>query len=77
MSPYDRDRYDPRPRYNDDYGLLLCNSLSPALVDNHSTQILIPEATATHPHHDVGILQLTHLRVALPRTHILSTTLRL
>ena len=22
MSPYDRDRYDPRPRYSDDYGLL-------------------------------------------------------
>ena len=21
MSPYDRERYDPRPRYNDDYGL--------------------------------------------------------
>lgn len=20
LSPYDRDRYDPRPRYNDDYG---------------------------------------------------------
>jgi hypothetical protein len=23
LSPYDRERYDPRPRYNDDYGLLL------------------------------------------------------
>lgn len=22
-SPYERDRYDPRPRYNDDYGLFL------------------------------------------------------
>ncbi|KAG6816871.1 hypothetical protein H0H87_002192 [Tephrocybe sp. NHM501043] len=22
MSPYERDRYDPRPRYNDDYGLV-------------------------------------------------------
>lgn len=21
MSPYERDRYEPRPRYNDDYGL--------------------------------------------------------
>jgi hypothetical protein len=26
MSPYDRERYDPRPRY-DDYGLLLLSSL--------------------------------------------------
>src|SRR3984957_20043743 len=23
LSPYERDRYDPRPRYGDDYGLLL------------------------------------------------------
>ena len=23
MSPYDRERYDPRPRYGDDYGILL------------------------------------------------------
>lgn len=22
LSPYERDRYDPRPRYNDDYGLI-------------------------------------------------------
>ena len=23
MSPYDRERYDPRPRYSDDYGLII------------------------------------------------------
>lgn len=23
-SPFERDRHDPRPRYNDDYGLLIC-----------------------------------------------------
>ena len=22
MSPYDRERYDPRPRYGDDYGII-------------------------------------------------------
>ncbi|KAG6900119.1 hypothetical protein C0993_002654 [Termitomyces sp. T159_Od127] len=42
MSPYDRDRYDPRPRYNDDYGLLLLSiayflpSLINVCIDAHS-----------------------------------------
>ena len=34
MSPYERDRYEPRPRYNDDYGLIyyIDSGLFPALT---------------------------------------------
>ena len=40
MSPYDRERYDPRPRY-DDYRLLLMSSLVSSFVSQHHSQILI------------------------------------
>ena len=39
-SPYDRDRYDPRPRY-DDYGLLLLSNLASFSVSHLLLQILI------------------------------------
>ena len=36
MSPYDRERYDPRPRYNDDYGLISCSSRISARLMHYS-----------------------------------------
>lgn len=33
MSPYDRERYDPRPRYGDDYGTLFKSVFTPNFND--------------------------------------------
>ena len=41
MSPYDRERFDPRPRHGDDYGILLKSILTPSF-NKFLFQMLIP-----------------------------------
>ena len=69
MSPYDRERYDPRPRY-DDYGLLSLSSLisfsvfSTLLTDSHSRY-----GYSTSPRRHPGPYPPSGRRVAPPDPH--------
>ena len=83
ISPYERDRYEPRPRYGDEYG----NELSTNRVEILNS----PIRKQMHIHAATGILlldeeinirrELVILTVAVGmlrlQTHIRSTTLRL
>jgi hypothetical protein len=65
LSPYERDRYDPRPRYNEEYGVLqtLSDCYRSSLTHFSQTHILVHMAIV----HPVGVN--TMLPFQMPDVH--------